>query len=226
ACIAYMFTVSLAFINLVMYSIRKNEIALKQTHDKLREQCERYESLIDSISEVVVRVDTKFIIEFMKNDYIDKPADQYIGKNVLDIFIDEKARNDCKKNLEYVFCIGNPIGWKWKCTNVNKYFCARATAVKKKQKVVAATILIADITDREISRIKHREAERAELKLKAKTEFISSVSHELRNPLQAISYAVDLLSETKLQEFQKEMVDNILVSVRLLSSIIGKVLDM
>lgn len=56
--------------------------------------------------------------------------------------------------------------------------------------------------------------------------FISTVSHELRNPLHAITANVDFLFETSLTSEQKEYVRSVNDSAMLMTSIVNDVLDM
>ncbi|KAE9966634.1 hypothetical protein BLS_006882 [Venturia inaequalis] len=58
-----------------------------------------------------------------------------------------------------------------------------------------------------------------------KTDFISSVSHELRSPLQAVLASVEFLQDTILTEVQEDMVNNIGASGRTLRDTIDHVLD-
>jgi len=58
-----------------------------------------------------------------------------------------------------------------------------------------------------------------------KTDFISSISHELRSPLHGVLASVEFLRETDLTEIQSDMVDNIHASGRVLLDTINHVLD-
>jgi len=55
------------------------------------------------------------------------------------------------------------------------WFFGNASPLVKDNQVVSATILISDITEKVISEKRKRASEEAEIKLKAKTEFISSI---------------------------------------------------
>ena len=58
-----------------------------------------------------------------------------------------------------------------------------------------------------------------------KTDFIASISHELRSPLHGVLASVEFLQETTLNEMQMEMVDNINASGKVLLDTINHVLD-
>ena len=58
-----------------------------------------------------------------------------------------------------------------------------------------------------------------------KTDFISSISHELRSPLHGVLASVEFLQETELSEIQADMVGNIYSSGRVLLDTINHVLD-
>lgn len=58
-----------------------------------------------------------------------------------------------------------------------------------------------------------------------KSDFISSISHELRSPLHGILASVEFLQETSMNEMQADMVDNIQASGKVLLDTINHVLD-
>jgi signal transduction histidine kinase len=58
-----------------------------------------------------------------------------------------------------------------------------------------------------------------------KTDFISSISHELRSPLHGVLASVEFLQETAMTEVQADMVNNISASGRVLLDTINHVLD-
>lgn len=60
---------------------------------------------------------------------------------------------------------------------------------------------------------------------KMKTDFISSISHELRSPLHGVLASVEFLQETDMTEIQTDMVTNIHASGKVLLDTINHVLD-
>lgn len=65
----------------------------------------------------------------------------------------------------------------------------------------------------------------AQVLSKMKTDFISSISHELRSPLHGVLASVEFLQETQMSEVQVDMVNNIHASGKVLLDTINHVLD-
>ncbi|EHK96021.1 putative Sensor protein gacS [Glarea lozoyensis 74030] len=60
---------------------------------------------------------------------------------------------------------------------------------------------------------------------KMKSDFISSISHELRSPLHGVLASVEFLQETEMTDIQEDMVNNIHASGKVLLDTINHVLD-
>ncbi len=86
--------------------------------------------------------------------------------------------------------------------------------------------------EREISEAKEREAELARARAaaeeagQAKSRFLANMSHEIRTPMNGVIGVAELLSETRLTKTQREYVETILDSGRLLLDIINDILDL
>ncbi len=70
------------------------------------------------------------------------------------------------------------------------------------------------------------EKEKALAADQAKSEFLAVISHEMRTPLNGVVGITELLSETKLNEHQKEMIQNLSFSSNMLNSLISDILDL
>ena len=84
-----------------------------------------------------------------------------------------------------------------------------------------------DLTDRKRNEIELiRAKECAEAATRAKSEFLANMSHEIRTPMSAILGLTQVISKTPLTKDQRECVEKILESGRLLLSIINDILDL
>jgi signal transduction histidine kinase/CheY-like chemotaxis protein len=89
------------------------------------------------------------------------------------------------------------------------------------------SISLVDITERERSAEALREAlAHAESANRAKTHFLANVSHEIRTPLNGVLGMAAVLSETALDEEQREFLQAIEDSGQILLKTIGDVLDL
>lgn len=91
------------------------------------------------------------------------------------------------------------------------------------QSLRQANDLVAEKERTQVSLIKAKNE--AEQSAKARKEFLSTMSHEIRTPLNAIIGLTGLLTETKLDDQQKEFINIVRLSGESLLSIINDVLD-
>jgi len=88
-------------------------------------------------------------------------------------------------------------------------------------------IICEDITERKAAAAALADAlERAEAGSIAKSEFLANMSHEIRTPLNGVIGMAEVLSRTPLAEKQREMMQVILNSGRVLNRLLSDILDL
>jgi len=80
--------------------------------------------------------------------------------------------------------------------------------------------VVTDVTDLQTA------IDYAESASRAKSQFLGVVSHELRTPLNGIVGLITMLSNTKLSDQQRQIIDMLRVSGTALTNIVGDVLDL
>ncbi|HJV87757.1 MAG TPA: response regulator [Noviherbaspirillum sp.] len=66
----------------------------------------------------------------------------------------------------------------------------------------------------------------ADIANRAKSAFLATISHEIRNPLNAVVSLAQLIGDSRLNPNQREYVDNLQLSAQTLSMLIGDILDL
>ncbi|MFC1850637.1 two-component regulator propeller domain-containing protein [candidate division CSSED10-310 bacterium] len=85
--------------------------------------------------------------------------------------------------------------------------------------------IVADITERKRTEMLRIEKEAAERATQTKGEFLASMSHDIRTPMNAIMGLSDLALNTDLTEKQRDYIEKISISARSLLGLINDILD-
>lgn len=112
-------------------------------------------------------------------------------------------------------------------TDKIKYLYCIGKVIKDEQEnIVCLKGIVQDITERkeyELAILKAKE--KAEQATKAKSNFLAMISHEIRTPLNGVIGMTSLLGDTELTEQQREILNDLQISSKLLLNIINDILD-
>ncbi len=173
----------------------------------------RIEAIINNMNDAIIGLNEKRTILF-----VNIKAAQLLGLNEKDMIgkyaPDVALNNDLMRLLINNESATKPI--KIFADNKESYFTKETIAIVSEEKSIGEVILLKNITQFQ------------ELDL-AKTNFIATISHELKTPIASIKLSSKLLEDTRvgeLNEEQKQLVNNIKGDSERLLKITGEVLNM
>jgi nitrogen-specific signal transduction histidine kinase len=179
-----------------------------------------YKFLVETIDSYIIQVDKNLNISFINQDFFGIPKEKMIGQVLSEypFYNVEIFKKDLKRELI----------WEWKC-NINgesEYFCSKSTPLFKNDEFTGMIILTTCVKQKVENTERENIIKQRELVLKSKNELLSIISHEIRSPLQSLSYSIDHLLDLKPNEKQLEVLLDIKNVYNFVSRIISDILDM
>jgi len=171
----------------------------------------RIETIINSMHDAIIGLDEKSFVIFANEvacTMIGLPEDKLNGKYAPDIALE----NDLLRNL----LVNDQIKMKIYADNRESYYTKEVLSVMSKDKVIGKVIILKNIT--EFQQLDE-----------AKTNFIATISHELKTPISSIKMSLKLLEDERIGEVngeQRQLLENIDEDARRLLQITGELLDM
>jgi PAS domain S-box-containing protein len=171
----------------------------------------RIETIINSMHDGIIGLDEKSFIIF-----VNEVACTLVGMNEIDLIgryaPDVAMENDLLRNL----LVTDQNKMKIFADNRESYYSKETLSVVSKEKVIGKVIILKNIT--EFQQLDE-----------AKTNFIATISHELKTPISSIKMSLKLLEDTRIGEVnaeQAQLLGNIDDDARRLLQITGELLDM
>ncbi|WP_302374119.1 sensor histidine kinase [Alistipes timonensis] len=189
--------------------------------DDLMAAKKRIEAIVDTLHEPIVGLDPDRRILFMNREALSvlNLPQEVVGRNATEVALS----NDLLRRLIRGLCEKkDPEPLKIYADNKESYFQVENTPLYitpvggSERQFVGSLIVLNNIT-----RFKELDS--------AKTNFISTVSHEMKTPISSILMSLQLLGDTRLGELnteQKQLVGSIKESSDRLLSITGELLNM
>ena len=171
----------------------------------------RIETIINSMHDAIIGLDEKQFIIFaneVASTLIGLPEQSLTGKYAPDIAME----NDLLRNL----LVNDQHKMKIYADNRESYYTKEVLSVISKDKVIGKVIILKNIT--EFQQLDE-----------AKTNFIATISHELKTPISSIKMSLKLLEDKRIGEMnteQQQLLENIDEDARRLLQITGELLDM
>jgi len=171
----------------------------------------RIETIINSMHDAIIGLDEKSFIIFANEvacNLIGMKARDLTGRSAPDLSIE----NDLLRNL----LVNDQPRLKIFADDRESYYSKDVLSVKNEDEVIGSVIILKNIT--EFQQLDE-----------AKTNFIATISHELKTPLSSIKMSLKLLEDErvgKVNHEQQQLLENIDEDARRLLQITGELLDM
>ncbi|WP_431200057.1 ATP-binding protein [Mucilaginibacter sp. P19] len=171
----------------------------------------RIETIINSMHDAIIGLDEKGVIIFANQvacNLIGMKADQLNGKYAPDIAIE----NDLMRKL----LVNDQAKLRIFADEREGFYSRESLSVSSRDKVIGKVIILKNITE-------YQQLD------EAKTNFIATISHELKTPISSIKMSLKLLEDERIGEVnaeQRQLIGNIDDDTRRLLLITGELLDM
>ncbi len=171
----------------------------------------RIETIINSMHDAIVGLDERSVIIFANEvacTLIGLPEKELTGKYAPDVAL----VNDLMRSL----LVNDQQKMKIYADSRESYYTKDVLAVTSKDKVIGKVIILKNIT--EFQQLND-----------AKTNFIATISHELKTPISSIKMSLKLLEDDRIGDVnpeQRQLLENIDADAKRLLQITGELLDM
>jgi PAS domain S-box-containing protein len=171
----------------------------------------RIETIINSMHDAIIGLDEKSFIIFVNEvacTLVGMSEVNLIGRYAPDVAME----NDLLRNL----LVTDQNKMKIYADNRESYYSKETLSVVSKERVIGKVIILKNIT--EFQQLDE-----------AKTNFIATISHELKTPISSIKMSLKLLEDERVGTVnteQKQLMENIEDDTRRLLQITGELLDM
>ena len=192
-----------------------------QNTNLLAEKVGDYASILSSIQSHVFKTDLNYDIIFINKVFLGKTFGELIGSSFKTLPIYKKSNFDKFLITQTTQTYKIEIEYKGE----NYLFMVSASPIWINQEITGITILCTDTTYELEMKKKEIEHEKQIFALKSKTEFIASISHEIRNPLQALTFSIENLISNEPRKDQIGILNEAQNSNQLINHIIGDILD-
>lgn len=218
--------------NILSSLLTRTSIDLKKVSENLKIRAEELSTLLTTIPAYVYFKDTNLnyiMVNQLFAELIGLPADLIVGKKLGNIMPGYDNHDYLLKeslvleNGAALFNIEEEVAFH----NRKRWVSSNLAPIRNAEGMITGLIGISwDITERKLYEEELMIAkEAAEVGTLAKNEFIASVSHEFRTPMNGILGLADIMRTGELQPEQLDLLNGITTSARNLLGLLNDVLD-
>jgi len=203
--------------------ISQDITGLKEAREELGKSREQLKSIINNLPGYLVVLDERLGIILANNSWMDAMSKMAITveENAIKKIVNKLS---AKKGSILNSAMLNRLKNGKTIIKINRsesksFKIMLAPILSEERQLIGIVEYAIDITELEEAKVKAQEANRT------KSEFLAHMSHEIRNPLNAVIGFTDILNHTQLDDLQKRYLNNIHVSANSLMEIINDILD-
>jgi PAS domain S-box-containing protein len=218
--------------NILSSLLTRTSADLKKVSDSLKIRAEQLSVLLSTIPAYVYFKDTRLryiIVNRHFADFAGMPAAEIEGKTAGEVIPGMNALRIIETEKEVLktgtaqYELEEPVVFN----GIERWISTSLAPVKDPAgSIIGLTGIIRDVTERREYETALRQAkELAEAGTQAKNEFIASVSHEFRTPMNGILGLAEMMKNTTLDEAQEDLLKGIVTSAENLLVLVNDLLD-